>query len=59
MENETSKQKLKKKKRSKPHKHGLIYQPCNPLNPTLNLNQEAQHPTNPILKDETREKNIN
>ena len=50
---------LKKKKQNQANLDesstlGLISQTCNPWNPKLGLNQEAQFPSNLILKDEIR-----
>jgi len=51
--------KRRKRKTSKPgepHEPELISQTCNLLSPTLELDQEAQYPTNLILKKKTKEK---
>jgi hypothetical protein len=51
----------KRKKISKlgePPKHGLIFQIRNPWNLRLGLSQEAQFPTNLMLKDEMKKKSF-
>jgi hypothetical protein len=53
---------LKKKKKisklGEPPKHGLIFQIRNPWNLRLGLSQEAQFPTNLMLKDEMKKKSF-